>query len=265
MMPKNVCVAFLGFDSDRIYLPVKKLKCDKLHLIIKEGKEHDNALFNRKLILDNLKGFDIIEHEMPQDPLLRINCIRKIAEAEKGNRIFINVSTGSKLDAISGMLGAMLFAKDAVLFYAVPEAGSRPGKKKVGYSETHGLRDMEQVPVLPMQQPDPIMLEALSEIKKAGGKMKKKEIIVNLIQKGFLEEFELDKDKKIVRKTDKYEYEKERHRSVQSGAFHVCENKVFKQLKNKWKLIEEDDRTKNKNVLLTEDGKKMVKIFFGEI
>jgi len=291
MIAKRVCVAFLGFDSDRIYLPYEELRCRKLYVIKRKSVDNPNAEYNYGLIKERLKKEVIEEKIVKTDVFLRINCLKEIFEAEKNNHIYINISTGSKLDAIAGMLAAMLFRKipkHVVTFYAHPDETGRPkaqkspvkigpgGTKKVElYSETTGLRDIDEVAILDLEKPENGLLEALNVLSKVKTERKKK-LVEALCKSGHIEGYRYV-DKYGIVKSDMVEEfkqldvekRKRKHdrdlKNALSGALHAGDNRIFRALKKRWKAIEEEERPRNKKIHLTENGKMLVKIFFGDV
>ncbi|PIU09719.1 hypothetical protein COT30_02950, partial [Candidatus Micrarchaeota archaeon CG08_land_8_20_14_0_20_49_17] len=256
-MRKHIYIAFLGFDSNRIYQPYKMCKCDKAYIIKREERDKPTAEWNLSKIMDALSGEEIIPMIVEHDIFSRINCVKRIFEKEKENRIFVNLSTGSKLDCIAGMLAVMLFhkiPKEVIPFYAEPEKSGRKTSKSIKFSETIGVRNIKELPIMDIDYPDAPMLEALKIINGNRGEIKKKQLVLELCQRKQVAGYELD----IGAKRDK-----RKKRIAMSGAMHAAENRIIRPLKIKWKAITEEDKPKNRRISLTANGEKLVKIFFG--
>jgi len=97
MSHETVCIAFLGFDSDRIYLPFRDCGATKLYIIKRHRKDDKVAEYNFNLIKRNVPRGCIRVKVVEHDVFLRVNCLKQIFEEEKDNPIYVNVSTGSKL------------------------------------------------------------------------------------------------------------------------------------------------------------------------
>lgn len=270
MVPQNICIAFLGFDSDRIYLPVQMLKCDKLYLIQRSDHyKSQNAMYNYRLIVRALGKRFIEDRIVPHGHVFeRVNAVKKIFEAEKENRICINLSTGSKLDAIAGMMAVMLFRKipkDVTPFYAVPVDTGRINKaarrmKKINYSETKGVKDIQIIWVLDLQSPKPEIIEALKIISKHGRKIRKKLLVQTLCKQGLLEGFMVD-NKDHIKRIDGDSSGDKARRNAQSGAFHVAENRIIRELRARKAIKEDEGKPRDKDIELTENGDYLVTIF----
>jgi len=208
---------------------------------------------------------------------LRINGLREIFEQEKENRLFLNVSTGSKLDAMSGILAVMLFNKiprEVVPFYAHPRGTGR-GKSETEYSETWGVKEIEEVPTLDLPKPENGQLEALRIIAENDGKIKKQAMINELCKRGHMTGYVLVDGVGVVKEGKEAEFTatalktkkrkmKPQLRNFISGAIHVADNGIIRALKVRWKAVEEEDRPKNRHMTLTKNGKILCKIFFGK-
>lgn len=277
MVAENICVAFLGFDSDRIYLPFEAYHCSKLYIIKRKSRDHQNAEYNYGLIKKRIKKENILEQIVEMDIFLRINCLKNIFEAEKENRIYLNVSTGSKLDAIAGMLAVMLFnkiPKEVIAFYAHPTGSGRMEKHKF-FSETTGLSRIEEVPILDIQKPENGLLEALRILSETGAPLKKQKLVETLCARNHIEGYQyLDgcgivksdivEELKHLDKNKRKKHARELRNST-SGALHVTDNRILRLLKTRWKAIDEEDRPRNKKISLTDNGKMLVRIFFGDL
>ncbi|VVC00590.1 Uncharacterised protein [uncultured archaeon] len=282
MIRKIVCIAFLGFDSDRIYLPYRKYGAKKLYIIKRRKHDHKVAEYNYRRIRRNVPKRRIHEIIAEDDVFVRVNCLKKIFEKEKGNRIYVNVSTGSKLDAIAGMLAVMLFKDKQQItpFYAHPEKGGRRGK--VYFSETTGLDRTQEVYPPDLQKPKNGCHDALRIIFESRHPdrkgellaLRKQEIVEELCKKGCIKGYAYLKGAGFVKadkvkdvRNDLRRHTKKRKipglRYYASGAIHSADNNVFRPLKKTWDAIEEEDRPKNKKVSLTKNGKNLCKILFG--
>lgn len=258
MVPDNVCIACLGFDSDRIYLPYKKYKCDRLYLIKRSKNDHKNAEYNLTKIRRHISTKSITEVYVEHDLYLRINAVKKIFEAEASNRIFVNISTGSKLDAISCMFACMLFgkAREVTPFYAHPEDTGRPTDENAPYSETKGVERIEEINFLHLElnRPSEDQIEVLKLLGRSGKPLKKKDLILSLSGREFLSDYKLTPDalpKEI--------------RSKETGKYHATNRRIFHDLEGKWQAIDEDASRRARYLSLTENGKLLLRMFAGQI
>src|SRR5579864_218680 len=100
----RVHIAPVGFEVDRIVLPAKEMKADKIWLLIHNNPAQDKA----KAYVENIKNelkkakihFEIANLDR-LDLFMVLKSVKEIVEKEKSNDIYINVSSGSKIQAIA--------------------------------------------------------------------------------------------------------------------------------------------------------------------
>ena len=129
---RRVHIAPVGFEIDRVVEPLKRMEADKVYLFAEktdkaEKLKHFISEIEKEL---DKRGEKRIDYEQKGWKLNEIELYatlreyRKIIEKEAGNEIFINVSTGSKIHAIAGMIASMIFkngTKGIMPYYVIPE------------------------------------------------------------------------------------------------------------------------------------------------
>jgi hypothetical protein len=115
--PLRVHIIPVGDDEiDRIVRPAQEWRADKIYFLRFRGKDifervHDQA--KQELLQEQVvKVEDIFEVECDYyDFTELVGTYARIMHDEEGlgNHVFINVSTGGKLNSIAGMMAAMLF------------------------------------------------------------------------------------------------------------------------------------------------------------
>ena len=121
----RIHIAPVGFEVDRIVLPAKNMKADRIWLIIHSDPTDDAGQPFSKLITEQLEAINIeyyIEYADRTDLFDTLRALRKIILREKNNAILVNVSVGSKIQAIASMMACMMFKDevDIMPYYAVP-------------------------------------------------------------------------------------------------------------------------------------------------
>jgi len=76
--------------------------------------------------------------------------------------IRVNISAGSKITAIAGMLACMFTAADP--YYVVPEGYDEPDEGSEYETVSHGMNDIKSLPAYPVTEPDLQLIEVLSFI-----------------------------------------------------------------------------------------------------
>lgn len=174
----RVHISPVGFDTaERVTGPLLEHRADRAYLVSRS--KNDPAAEMMKQVRKILEKHPHIEvHDVYVNIWDLYSCLekfREIFEKERENHIHVNVSTGSKVIAIAGMLACMLWKGSpyyAKLNYEEGGAGVSADKRKV--SETQFL------PVYQINMPSPESLQVLSIIDSAGGSMSKKDLIVEL-------------------------------------------------------------------------------------
>ena len=243
----RVHISPVGFDPvDRIAGPLLQYKADKVYLVSK-GK-NDRASLNMTQIKAKLKEHPHIElHEVYVDIWDLFCCLEKfrsIFESERGNHIHVNVSTGSKITAIAGMLACMLW-KGAPYYAQLDYDGNGGNNRPATLLDTRKVQDTEFLPVYQINMPVPESLQVLSIIDGKGsgsssGRMSKKELIEELQQLKIIPVYPPSKSR---------------------SAPHSRLRAILDSLELQWQFVETRSRGRSSEVSLTEQGKSALRIF----
>ena len=114
MRDLRVHIVPIGLDpEERITDPLIQYKADKAHLItyLKDGRIAAQNLESAKNTLQTkLPSCELVQHSIDiWDTFACFEQYRSIFQDEKGNHIFVNTSTGSKIACITGMLACMIW------------------------------------------------------------------------------------------------------------------------------------------------------------
>ena len=159
----RVHIAPLGFEIDRIILPLKQTKADKLCLILHEKTTEDKSRLYLEKVKKECKKLDVKLELFYANRLGIFNMIKlakEIIVAEKNNYIYVNVASGSKIQAIACMMACMILkeCKNIQPFYAEPETyAAFEGKQ-----QSFGLKDTIPLPTYEIQTPKQKLLDALN-------------------------------------------------------------------------------------------------------
>ena len=232
----RVHIAPVGFEVDRIVIPAEQMKADRVWLLIHENPSEDKARPFIERVTKQLKKSKIQvlkEHHNRLQLFQIIKSVRKIIEKEQDNLLYVNLSSGSKIQAIALMMACMMFnqKKSITPYYA--EAKSYLGFE--GQEMSTGVKDTFTVPSYEIQIPKQKHLQALKIIKDKGGVITKKEMA------------ELaDKNKIIQINAEKENYTQARFASLDKN--------IIQPLRNEWKFVEEEKIGRTRWIRITEDG-----------
>ena len=119
IMPKipnlRVHIAPVGYEVDRIVLPAKKLRADKVILLVHDNPSEDLALKFYEQITTKLEkqNIEVVrEYHNRLDLFQIIKKVKNLFNDEKGNIISVNLASGSKIQAIGCMMACMMFNDD---------------------------------------------------------------------------------------------------------------------------------------------------------
>lgn len=182
----RVHVCPIGFEVDRIVEPAISLQADRVWLIVEENATEEKARKFIKKVTAALKKekIEVKCEKVSRDDLFdNLRGILKIFEEEKTNEIHVNVSAGSKIQAIAGMMISMMFEEYGATPYYVEPAkyGKTPS-----YPQSSGVKCIVDLPKYVMQKPDPTLIEALKIIKEHP-KLNKKQLAKIAIEHKLIE------------------------------------------------------------------------------
>jgi len=172
----RIHIAPVGFEVDRIVLSARKRKADRVYLLVHENRSDDRAGPFVDRIKRQLKGdIEVVtEHHNRLDLFEIIKSIRHIIEREAGNNIYVNLASGSKIQAIAGMMACMMFNENKNVFPFYVEAKEYLGFK--GQQISTGIKDPIDIPAYEIQTPEQRHIGALKIITESGGRIRKKDM-----------------------------------------------------------------------------------------
>ena len=253
----RVHIAPVGFEVDRIVLPAIDMKADRVWLITHDKRDEDNGGKFVKLIQAKLKEarIECLQERADRIELFDVlRVLRMIILKEKGNSILVNVSVGSKIQAIASMMACMMFKDIASIkpYYAVP-ARYNSTLVKENKQETEGLKEIKPMPEYKIEIPNERLIKCLDIInRKAGGSITKRELKDAAIEAGLIH---VDEKRITAIGRTKEEYSDQ-------AAYMSLNKNLIAPLRN-WKFITESKEATHHIVSLTADGKHALK-FLGK-
>jgi hypothetical protein len=258
----RVHVAPVGFEVDRIVLPAIRMKADRVWLIVHNEPHADKGSRFVKLIQAKLKDarIDCLQAQADRIDLFDIlRALRTIFFQEKGNSILVNVSVGSKIQAIASMMACMMFKDIAMIkpYYVVPERYNSSLVKEEEKQETEGVKDIIGLPEYKIEIPTDRLIRCLDIInKKTDGKITKRELKDLAIEHNLIY---VDDNKKLIggKKRARGEYSDQ-------AAYMTLNKNLIEPLLD-WRFITESKIGSHHVVSLTDDGKHALKFLNADI
>jgi len=173
----RVHIAPVGYEIDRIVLPAKKLRADKVILLVHENRSEDKATKFYEKISEQLEKLNIevsTEYHNRLDLFQIIKTVKNLIKQESGNIISVNLASGSKVQAIGCMMASMMFNDDKNVNPFYVEA-----KEYLGFSGkpiSKGIKDIEYIPTYEIQKPEERHIHALKIVMENDGKISKKDM-----------------------------------------------------------------------------------------
>jgi hypothetical protein len=260
----RVHVAPVGFEVDRIVLPAIRMKAERVWLIVHNEPHADKGSRFVKLIQSKLKEarIDCLQAQADRIDLFDIlRALRTIFFQEKGNSILVNVSVGSKIQAIASMMACMMFKDIAMIkpYYVVPERYNSSLVKEEEKQETEGVKDIIGLPEYKIEIPTDRLIRCLDIInKKTDGKITKRELKDLAIEHNLIY-VEGGDDKKTIggKKRTRGEYSDQ-------AAYMTLNKNLIEPLLD-WRFITQSKIGSRHVVSLTEDGKHALKFLNPDI
>jgi len=232
----RIHIAPVGFEIDRIVIPAKKMKADKVWLLIHENPSEDKAgpfitKIQKQLKKENIKI--AIEHHNRLDLFKIIKSIKEIVAKEKGNDIYVNLASGSKIQAIASMMACMMFNDTQRIkpFYA--EAESYPGFE--GKQMSYGVKNLMEIPTYEIKTPRQELVQALKIIKDHKGRIRKKDM-AELAEKNNLITINA------------------REENYNQARFASLDKNIIQPLEEQWKFVETEKVGRTRWVKITQEG-----------
>lgn len=178
LYPRRIHISPVGYEIERVVLPLLRMEADKVYLIDEQTRvdESDQVyveqikryLSDRKRTIEveevssNFVGRDLYE-------ILRI--YREIIEKEAKNHIYLNVSTGTKIHAIAGMMACMIFRSEHISltpYYVVPE--QYENRPREGMPLSTGCKEIMGLPDYRIERPPQELIRVLAIIRSTKNK-----------------------------------------------------------------------------------------------
>jgi len=233
----RIHIAPVGFEIDRIVIPATGMKADLVYLLVDQDSSRDKAGPFVKKIKKKLENANIkvsIEKHDRKKLFNIIKTIKKIISKESKHAVYVNLSSGSKLQAIGAMMTVMMFKnnkQDLTPFYA--EAEHYADFKEP--QESTGIKEMIEIPTYEMHTPKQELIDALKIIKKRKGGIQKKEMVRIAVDNGL-----------ISVKSDAKNPEISKYASLDQN--------IIKPLIEEWKFVKVEKKGRVRYIKLTQEG-----------
>lgn len=231
----------VGFEFRRVTDPLINMQADRVYLITHADDDHASRFLAeiKKEIATKYIHIDVKEIFLDVwDMYACIEEFHSIISKEKENHVYINVSTGTKITAIAGMLSCMMW--HAQPYYV---SVSYPAKTPDTIPTEH-VQDINVFPTYEIKQPKPVFMHILNLLQSYGKPMRKAVLIDKL------EEIGIIKATSIISDTE-----------LSATAKHSQLRSLLDPMEKEWSLITVQASGRRSEVSITDQGITALRVF----
>ena len=236
---KRIQIAPVGFEIDRVVIPAKKEKAEKVYLIVSKNTTEENYSIHTKYYTEIQKKLKSakIETELVYCDWQNVEEITRVARdlilKEAGSEIAINLASGSKNHAIGLDRACMTVRKRENIHPFYPEA-KKWAAPKPPHQQSEGVKRIKQVPIHRIIVPEPELIVALKIIKEEAV------------------DIPMHKGKKGVKKKD---LAKLLYGNSEKPSLTKLQRNITQKLENTWRAVETIPVGQSDWISLTDEGK----------
>ena len=170
-VPERIHLMPVGYENDRLVLPAKRLRADRVVLLENEDASDDgtaNPSYG-ETVRERLADAAIEHETVPCDVFDFYDGLGTIAELAtrfRDHEVYVNLASGSKVTAIGGMIACM--ATGATPYYVRAERYAEAD----GVSE--GVAEISRLPTYPIDRPSREQVAVLAHLESNGPTAKKR-------------------------------------------------------------------------------------------
>jgi len=238
----RIHIAPLGFESDRVVLPAIEMKADKVWILIHNNPKKTKAKSYLEDIKTRLKK-ERIEFDVKKLDRLNLSStikgVRTIMSEGEDDTYYVNVSSGSKIQAVACTMACMMFNEknNLIPYYVQPEDYFEYDEEQM----STGMEKIIYVPQYEIKIPDDKLVQSLQIIKTNGNRITKSNLAVEAEKKEII---------KIGARKDNHA----------QARFTSLDKNIIHPLKDDWKFIKVEKIGRTRWIELTPEGKRVLEI-----
>jgi hypothetical protein len=251
-VPDRVHISPLGYEYDRVLEPAVEAKADRVYLLEHSESDNEEPEYHTELV-EELQETGIAVQSVSCDIFDLYAVLGKVAELiteHITDEVYVNISTGSKISAIGGMIACMVTRESAnVTPYYVRAEGYTPDEEKNNEERpvSFGVAAISELPTYPIQGPSREEISILQYIAKEEP-ISKKQLIRRARQT--IDRFKRNAEKKgIDTEDDPY-----------MGEYRLLDTHILDPLLDR-ECIEITEVGRSKEVAITNEGQNTLRAF----
>ena len=151
-LSRRIHIAPLGFEHDRIVLPAKEYDADHVILLDFIADNISRPAYHEDVVADlEASGIEVTQLDCDLFNLyesMSVIANQAIKHDADGDQVYVNLTTGSTITAIGGMIACMVTGAAIPYYVRADEYAS--GTEPIG----HGMEFADELPRYPMDGPD---------------------------------------------------------------------------------------------------------------
>lgn len=156
-VPDRIHISPLGYEHDRVVKPAVDYKADCVYLLEHEESDSEKPEYHATL-KEELRETGITVRPVQCDIFDLYTVLGKVAEiitAHRNDEVYVNLSTGSKISAIGGMIACMVTRESASVtpYYVRAEGYIPDDEDKEETPVSFGMAAISELPTYPIQGP----------------------------------------------------------------------------------------------------------------
>ncbi|WP_225333357.1 HFX_2341 family transcriptional regulator domain-containing protein [Halomicrobium urmianum] len=241
---ERIHVAPLGFEFDRILLPALEYSADRVVLLEYIASDIERPPYHDELAVAlEEEGIDCERRECNIFDLYEsVAIIAEIASEHRDHNVYVNLSSGSKITAIAGMIACMATRAAEPYYIRADTYTSDPHEPL-----THGMEKAIDIPTYRMDRPERQEIEILEYIRS----VKEDHETRSVVSKKDLLEFSEDKQLPFI---ENYQGD------TTKGKYRLLKTHIVEPLTEKGYITVTDAGVRN-DVSLTEAGRNTLRAF----
>ena len=238
----RIHIAPLGFETDRVVLPAVEMKADKIWILIHNDPKQTEARPYLKEIKTRLKKEKIDFETKEVDRLNLFSTIKGVKKitTDTQHTYYVNVSSGSKIQAVACTMACMMFnEKNNLIPYYVQPEGYLALK---GKQQSSGMKQIIDLPKYAIKTPEKKLIKALQLIAQAKkGRISKTDLV------------EKAEEEKLIEIGAKEE-------NRDQARYASLDKNIIQPLRDNWKLVNEDKVGRTRWIEITDEGKNVMEV-----
>lgn len=249
-VPDRIHISPLGYERDRVVLPAEEYKADRVLLLEHDEPDSEKPWYH-DVLKEDLRDAGIEVRSIRCDIFDLYTVLGKIAELitqHADDDVYVNLSTGSKISGIGGMIACMVTREQAnVTPFYVRAEGYNPEEEADEEPVSYGMAEISELPTYPIQGPSQEEILMLAYIAEEGAVTKKR-----LIRRArqLVERFQRNAEEKDIEVDD----------DPQMGEYRLLDTHVLDPLENR-ECIEVTEVGRSKEVSITSEGRNTLRAF----